>query len=145
MDFNTKYRFTIISEEISHQRLYELMSEEKKLEIEFYDIDEKVARVAEHNDAINDKNTSRAMAIVSALCAISAIKDFYEILSSNATGEKFITAFENFSSLSKILSSIFIILIIIALAIIFPKRQIVRFFVHVKRKLIKMLIKLGLK
>lgn len=134
MEFNTKYRFSIISEESSYQKLYEIAVEMKGLQREFDDIDEEIERISDFHESGTDKNTTRAMTIISILCAISAIKDFYGILTGNSLFSNISHSFNILSPGSKILFSCFLILMAVALIIVIPKNGILNFFGKIARK-----------
>ncbi len=80
VEFNAKYRFHTISEEDSHQELYNIFATRKALECEFTAIDEKVVRLEQYRESNHDKSVAQAMTIVSILCIVSTLKDLYDIL-----------------------------------------------------------------
>jgi len=124
MLFNTKYRFSIISEESSHQKLYEIMSHVKCLDDEFNDIDDEIIRISEYYESKNDKNNTKAMTIISILCAASAIKDFYGIISGENIFMGLSSSFNSLSVEGQMLFVIFITAIFAALIILIPKTSI---------------------
>lgn len=134
MEFNTKYRFSIISEEASYQKLYEIAGNIKGLQREFDDIDEEIERIADYHESKNDKNTSKAMTIISILCAVSAIKDFYEFLTRDSLFSNAAYAFNVLSPSSKLIFVLFMIIIAAALIIVIPKSGIINLFRKISRK-----------
>lgn len=126
MLFNTKYRFSIISEESSHQKLYEIMSKVKCLDDEFNDIDDEIIRISEYYESKNDKNNTKAMTIISILCAASAIKDFYGIISGENIFMGLSSSFNSLSAEGQMLFVIFITAIFSAMIILIPKTAIIQ-------------------
>lgn len=80
MELNTKYRFSIISDETSYQRLYEMMCESRKLDSEFNDIDGEVERISEFYETEGQNNTTRAMTFLSIVCGFSLAVDTCELV-----------------------------------------------------------------
>ncbi len=135
MSFNTKYRFSKISEESSHQTLYEITSRVKELDDLFKDIDEKVNRIEQHRELKSDKNTSHAMTIISILCALSAFKDLYELISQNHSEASFSSFISNLSTSEAAVCVLFILASLIALFIMLPKEPVVGIFRKIYQKI----------
>jgi len=142
MLFNTKYRFSIISEESSYQHLYEKTCEEKGLENEFNDIDDEIARISEYHESKAEKNNTVAMTILSILCLISAIRDCYQLLSVNNIFGKLSSAFSALSSESQFLFCAFIIIILIALVLVIPKESIKHILTKICRETRRLITKI---
>lgn len=111
MELNTKYRFSIISEETSYQELYEKMCSARNLEQEFNDIDGEIERISEFYETEGQKNNTLAMTGLSILCGFSLIIDIYNLFFS-----------ESFSPLLTLAG--FGGLALVMLYIIFPKKRI---------------------
>ncbi len=141
MLFNTKYRFSIISEETSHQKLYEIISKVKCLDNEFDDIDDEIIRISEYYESKSDKNNTKAMTIISILCAASAIKDFYRIVSGENIFVGLSSSFNSLSSEGQMLFVIFILAIVIAMLILIPKTAIIQFARKLWMTLIRVLLR----
>lgn len=135
MNFNTKYRFGKISEESSHQTLYETMCRVKELDDSFKDIDEKVNRIEQHRELTSDKNTSKAMTIISILCVLSAFKDLFELISQNHTEYNFAAFLTELSLNEAILCVVFVVASLIALFIMLPKASLANKFKRLSQKI----------
>jgi len=134
MVFNTKYRFSLISEEVSYQKLYEIMSDVKGLEAEFNDIDEEIVRISEYIESKSDKNSARAMMIISILCAVSAVKDFYDIINEGNIVDNLM----NLGFAARFMFVVLLLLIAVALLIVVPKKPIKKVYRYIKKYILKL-------
>ncbi len=141
MVFNTKYRFSIVSEEASYQKLYEIMCDVKGLEREFKDIDEEIERISEYHESKANKNTTRAMTIISILCAVSAIKDFYEIIAGGSIRERLASSWLELSLVAQVFFAVFLTLIAAALIIVIPKTSFKQSLKRLGRKIVSFILR----
>lgn len=136
MILNTKYRFSLVSEETSYQKMYELICRVKNLDNEFEDADEEVRRIFEYNEAKSDKNNTIAMTMISILCAFSAVKDLFDLLSSNTDA----SIFEIIMLMPKsnlILLAVFTLMILSAFAVLLPRHKLQAFCTRIKNKILR--------
>ena len=140
MVFNTKYRFSIVSEEASYQKLYEIMCDVKGLEREFTDIDEEIERISEYHESKANKNTTRAMTIISILCAVSAIKDFYEIIAGGSMRERLAQSWIGLSLEAQVFFGVFLTLIAAAMIIVLPKTSVKQSLKRFTRKIVSFML-----
>ena len=137
MILNTKYRFSLVSEETSYQKVYEIICRVKNLNYEFEDADEEVERIFEYNEAKSNKNNVIAMTMISILCAFSAVKDLIDMMKDNKTS----SLYDTIVSLPEdklILFIIFVSILIISFAILLPRHKIASLYNKIKKKILKM-------
>ena len=128
-------------EEASYQKLYEIMCDVKGLEREFKDIDEEIERISEYHESKANKNTTRAMTIISILCAVSAIKDFYEIIAGGSIRERLASSWLELSLVAQVFFAVFLTLIAAALIIVIPKTSFKQSLKRLGRKIVSFILR----
>ena len=137
--FNTKYRFSIISEETSYQKPYEMFCEILGLEKQFADIDDEIERISEYHEAISNKNNTKSMTIISILCAIATLKEFYDLVKETDSMESIFNSFLSLSSGGKFMYVFFLLSMIISIIILIPKNNIIKWFKNSIQKFLNLI------
>jgi len=110
------------------------MSDVKGLEAEFNNIDEEIVRISEYIESKSDKNSARAMMIISILCAVSAVKDFYDIINEGNIVDNLM----NLGFAARFMFVVLLLLIAVALLIVVPKKPIKKVYRYIKKYILKL-------
>ena len=111
--FNTEYRFEVIAEDATYQRLYQMARDAKAVENVFADIDEEIRRINDLQSVTSERDNVVAMTIVSLICAIST---FVDIFTWASDGTPLTESLKSFTTPHMILLAVFGLAMTVALS-----------------------------